>query len=91
MWYAFWAVTLAFISLAIIWYAMYRENLEETGAAKGDPIRSSLKFLDSAATPADPTRASAAPKKSAASKSPAKTSNPPKSASKASPKKGPKK
>lgn len=97
MWYAFWAVTLAFISLAIIWYAMYRENLEGTGGAKGDPVRSSLKFLDGITPEALHTTApgkknvspSAAPPVKASS--PSKANTPPKSASKTPPKKGPKK
>ena len=78
MWYAFWAVTLAFISLAIIWYAMYRESLEETGDAKTDPVRASLKFLDGAAPPLE---------KSIKTSEAKKADSPPKSA----PKKGPKK
>ena len=46
MWYAFWAITLAFVSLAIIWYAMYRENLEESNHGKEKAIGASLKFAN---------------------------------------------
>lgn len=98
MWYAFWAVTLAFISLAIIWYAMYRENLEGTGAAKGDPVRSSLKFLDGitpevlhSTAPGKKNVSPPAAEPPVKASSPSKANTPPKSASKTPPKKGPKK
>lgn len=29
MWYAFWFVTLALLSVSIVWYAIYREDQEK--------------------------------------------------------------
>ncbi|TGW15223.1 hypothetical protein [Candidatus Hepatobacter penaei] len=47
MWYAFWAISLALISCAIVWYATYRESLEENQGGRDKSLSpSSLKLLD---------------------------------------------
>ncbi len=57
MWYAFWAISLALISCVIVWYATYRESLEENQGVRDESLSpSSLKLLDKLAGKGQPSK-----------------------------------